>query len=138
MKDLKALLKKCRAASDRPWRFEDGKIVANNGNVVLEAMFDSMTDLGPILDISNQDLDFILDASARYEEALKRTLAAEARGKELEYALLRLLNQFDSRSEWPKITVNTDGHWVAGAVDDECRDAIRYAEKVLEGGEQDG
>lgn len=67
-----------------------------------------------------------------------RCKEAETRVKELESALRRLLNQFDSRRKWPKIAVRVTERWVVGAVDDECRDAIRYGEKVLEGGERDG
>lgn len=66
-----------------------------------------------------------------------RCKEAETRVKELESALRRLLNQFDSRRKWPKIAVRVTERWVAGAVDDECRDAIRYAGKVLGGGELD-
>jgi len=51
------------------------------------------------------------------------------------YALKRLLSCFDIKG-WPHITValKVKGKrgWVSGAVDDETREAIRYAEKVLE------
>lgn len=48
-------------------------------------------------------------------------------------ALRRLLYCLDYTEGWPHITVSV-GHnsWISGGVDDETKEAIRYAEKCLE------
>jgi hypothetical protein len=54
----------------------------------------------------------------------------------IEHALKKLLDCFLTNG-WPRITTVIGGEygaaWVSGTVDDETRDAIQYAEKVLVG-----
>ena len=55
---------------------------------------------------------------------------------ELREALKRLLGQFDLRG-WPMLIVGIKGKddkavWLNGAVDDETRDAIMYAKRILQ------